>query len=1002
MPRKLPGDVGATLPRGQGGGGARAHIPASSVTFLMTDIEGSTRLWEAHPRSMARALARHDAIINETVQASGGTVIKSRGEGDSTFSVFATARSAVCAAIDLQRKLGKEHWPQGIRIRIRAALHTGQAEARGDDFFGLAVNKCARLRAIVHGGQTIVSRGTHDLVVECLPDGVALRDMGRHRLKDLSEAEAVFQLCYPELREDFPPLKSLGALQNNLPVQLTSFVGRAAEIAEVKARLTESRLVTLTGSGGCGKSRLALQVAADLLDDYPEGVWLVELAPIADPALVPQVIAEAMGIREDTGLARQRGAGSPKQGRVRITNRLIAQLAASRTLIILDNSEHLVDACAEIAQLLLGTCPGLTILATSREPLGVGGEVTLRVPSLAAPAAAAGLDHEAALGYDAIRLFVDRARLIEPQFQLSPATLTGVVAVCRRLDGIPLALELAAARLSTLTVDQIATRLNDLFHLLVGGRRAALSRHQTLKATIDWSFQLLHEPDQILFRRLSIFVGGFTLEAAEDICSDARLEHSEVLDLLAHLVNKSLVVRETSEAASRYRMLDTIRAYAREQLTEAEELVELRRRHREWCLALVGRAEPKLIGRDQSAGLALLEIEHDNLRAVLDWCIADGDADAVLRLVGGLWRFWFVRGYASEGRRWIEHALSLEQGRAVSMRIKALNGGGRLAYVQGDHTASRAWLSEALRLAREQGDKPGMAASLLFLGELTKDQGDHISARPLLEESLSLARQLDDLWTSGAALLYLGEAARDRRDYGEARTLLEEALGIARRMDYKQGIAVTLHFLAGVAIELGEYETARPLAEEALQLARELLFMWVMAGSMVNLARIERSQGKWEDALTLLDEALQIAQQSEARPQVARVLSGLADVLMEMGELDRATVLAKEALAVQEQVGDQRGIATSLEGLARLASGTGDADTALRLFGSADQLREELGISVPSGDIRAHERAQAVARSLVTPEVATRIWAEGRSMSTEDAVRLALTALPSATSPSSP
>ena len=479
---------------------------SGTLTFLFTDIEGSTRLWEEQPEAMGAAHARHQQIIREAVRAQEGTLVRERGEGDSTFSVFASASQAVSAAVALQRALNTGPWPPGAALRVRAALHTGQARISDDDYNSSSVNRCARLRAIAWGGQTLLSQATYELVRDEPLEGARFQELGLHGLKDLSRPERVFQLIHPELPRAFPAVRSLESVPNNLPQQLTSFVGREKEMAQVKGALSRARLLTLTGTGGAGKTRLALQSAADVLDDYPDGVWLMELASLADSTLLPQTVASILHVREEPG----RSAGEA----------LLGFLKDRTVLLVLDNCEHLLDAGARLADDLLRSCPGVCILATSREALGITGEQTFRVPSLTAPDARQTYTADGLTQYESVRLFIDRAVLSQPAFAVTNGNAPAVAQVCARLDGIPLAIELAAARVKALSVEQIAARLDDRFRLLTGGSRTALPRQQTLKAAIDWSYDLLSEDEKTLLRRLSVFAGGWTLEAAEAVCAD--------------------------------------------------------------------------------------------------------------------------------------------------------------------------------------------------------------------------------------------------------------------------------------------------------------------------------------------------------------------------------------------------------------------------------------------------------------------------------------------------
>ena len=554
-------------------------LPTGTVTFLFTDLEASTRLWETHPEAMPAALARHDSLLRQAVEAHGGTVVKTTGDG--LHAAFASALAAAHAAVAAQQALEAEAWGDPGPLRVRAALHTGEAELRDGDYYGPALNRAARLMGAAHGGQILLSAATAALLQQA---DLQLIDLGEHRLRDLAAVEHVFQLNTPGLRSDFPPISSLATYAHNLPVQLTSFVGREREMAEVKRLLSTTRLLTLTGPGGTGKTRLALQAAADLLDRYAGGAWLVELATLSDPSLIGQAVAAALCIQEQPGRS--------------LDEVLIDYLRYKRLLLLLDNCEHLVEACARLADRLLRACPDLTILVSGREALSIAGEVTFQVPSLRVPPVPDPADPppaSAMLAYEATRLFVERAQAARPDFRLTDANAPAVAQICYRLDGIPLAIELAAARVKVLPPEQIAARLSDRFRLLTGGSRTALPRQQTLQALIDWSWDLLPEPERRLLRRLSVFAGGWTLEAAEAVASgDAGGQESlDVLEGLVQLVAKSLVMAGDE---GRYHLLETIRQYARDRLWAAGEGEALRDRHAGFFLALALEADPHLAG----------------------------------------------------------------------------------------------------------------------------------------------------------------------------------------------------------------------------------------------------------------------------------------------------------------------------------------------------------------------------------------------------------------------
>ncbi|MBI3661212.1 tetratricopeptide repeat protein, partial [Candidatus Acetothermia bacterium] len=727
--------------------------------------------------------------------------------GDAFCAAFKNATDALEAALAAQRALRDEAWSETGPIRVRMALQTGPAEVRvgeytsGEYVSGLTLSRSARLLSAGHGGQILLSLTTQELIRDYLSQGVTLRDMGQRRLKDLIRPEHIFQVVAPDLPTDFAPLKTLDARPNNLPVQVTSFVGRERELAEVKERLKATHVLTLTGLGGTGKTRLSLQAAADLIDDFAHGVWFIELAPLSDPALVPQAVATALGLREE--------AKRP------LVETLIDHLREKQSLLVLDNCEHLIEACARLADSLIRVSPELKILASSREPLRIVGETTYPVPTLPSPNPQQLPSLESFAQFEAVRLFVDRATAVVPSFKVTDQNAPAVAQICHRLDGLPLAIELAAARVKMMAVEKISERLDDRFRLLTGGSRTALPRQQTLQALIDWSYDLLSEPERALWRRLSIFAGGWTLEAAETVCVGESIAEYDVLDLLTQLVDKSLVVMEEKADEGRYRLLETVRHYGYDKLVKAEEVELARNHHLDFFLKFAEEAESKLQGVEQKAWLNKLETEHDNLRAALAWSLeANEKVERGLQLTGVLWRFWEVRGHFTEGRRWLEEALTKTPVRTTA-RASALNGAGNLAFDQGDYAAARSLYQESLTIKRELGDKRGIAASLNNLGNVAYVQGDYVAARSFHQESLTIKRELGDKRGISATLNNLGEVARAQGDYTVARSLYEESLVIRREVGDKRGIAECLEGLAGGDYAEGQFERAIQLLGSA-------------------------------------------------------------------------------------------------------------------------------------------------------------------------------------------
>lgn len=817
-----------------------ARLPSGTLTFLFADIEGSTHLLQRLGDRYAVVLTEYRRLFRTILQNHAGHEVDV--QGDMVFAAFPRAKDAVSTAIDVQRAIAGYVWLEGAVLRVRMGLHTGEPVSTETGYVGVDVHRTARICAIGHGGQVLLSETTRVLVEDDLPPGTTLRDLGAHRLKDLAHPQRLFQVIVTDLAADFPPLKSLGSLPNNLPIQLTSFIGREMEIAEVKGLLSRARLLTLTGTGGSGKTRLALQVAAEVLEQYSDGVWWVELAALSDPALVPQTVASVLGV--------------PEQPSRPVRETLVGYLRPKSLLLILDNCEHLLDPCARLGETLLRLCPSLTILATSREALAVSGEIIWPVPSLSLPDPQRLPPPDHLPQYEAVRLFIERAVSSQPRFTVTGNNAPAVAQVCHRLDGVPLAIELAAARVRVLAVEQIAARLDDRFRLLTGGSRTVLPRHQTLEAAMDWSYDLLSEQECSLFNRLSVFAGGWTLEAAEVVCSGDGVDTADVLDLLTQLVGKSLVVMETQGGEAWFRLLETVRQYARDRLRKAGEAANVRVRHRDWYLGLAERVEPELQGPRQTVWLERLEREHDNLRAALDWSKAAADgAEAGLRLAGALYWFWWMHGHWSEGRGWLEGALTRSEDVPISALPKALQGAANFAWRQGDYGRATVLSEKGLAICRELGDREHSAWLLMNLGIVALHQGDFGRATALFEESLVLGRELGYKGLISQALAQLGHVARIQYDYTQAAAFFQESLALSREVGNTRLIAYCLRSLGTLALRQKDYERAAVLYKEGLTLCREVRDRWVIEECLEGLAGVACAQENYKQAARLFGSA---------------------------------------------------------------------------------------------------------------------------------------------------
>jgi predicted ATPase/DNA-binding SARP family transcriptional activator len=760
-----------------------------------------------------------------------------------------------------------------------------------------------------------------------------------------------------------------------LPLPLTSFVGRTGAVAEVRRLLASTRLLSLTGTGGMGKTRLALETAAEEAAAGARGVALVELGPLSDADLVPQQVLSALGLSEQPGRTA--------------TDTVVDHLCSAPTLLVLDNCEHLLGPAAGFAQRLLQSCPDLRILATTREPLRVPGETTWRIPALTTPDPDERPSVDELATYDAVRLFLDRVEAVRPGLTLGVDDAAALAQVVRRLDGIPLALELAAGRMAVLSVQELAERLDDRFRLLAGGSRTAPDRHQTLRAAVDWTYDALSVPEATLFDRLAVFAGTFTLDAAEAVCAGRTLARGDVLGLLSGLVDKSLVNAEHTGGTTRFRLSETMRRYAQERLAEdAAEDAAQRDAHLAWVAGVAGRAEVELRGHNQVAWLRVVEAALDDVRAALRWG-QEQAAPVALGVAAALGRFWEVRGYLSEGRGWLEALLAATgAGAAPEVRAKALRSAGVLAQRQGDYEPARAFHGESLDLARQAGDQRAVAAAVHGLGNLAALQGDLAGARSRYEQSLEIGRALDDDHVVAAALTNLGTVAHNRAEFDEARRLSEESLAVRRRMGDRHGIAMVTGNLAYLAFQQGSRAEARALYEESLALRRELGDRPGIANSLCNLGYLALAEGDLGAATALLEESLALAVELGDKYWTALSLLRLAKVARAEGDHGRASALDGRALTLASELGAKRALAEWLEGMARTAVAQEAFDRAVVLLGAADAVRDELGAPLPPAERPGHEKDLAAARASLGDDAFAAAWEAGRAMPLEEAVRL--------------
>jgi predicted ATPase len=901
-------------------------LPVGTITFLFTDIEGSTHLLQQLDDKYAEVLGEQQTLLRAIFDRHGGRVVDTQ------------------AAVEAQRALAAHAWTDGVAVRVRMGLHTGEPTVSGERYIGIDVHRAARIGAAGHGGQVLLSQTTRDLVETELPEGVSLRDLGEHHLKDLRRPKRIFELVIAGLPTDFPPLKTLDTLPNNLPLQLTSFIGRERELREVKQLLSTTRLLTLTGPGGSGKTRLALQVAAEAIEQFPDGVFFVALAPITEPGLVASTIAQTLGVAERAGQS--------------ILNSLKEYLQARHMLLFLDNFEQVISAAPRLVE-LLAACSQLNLLVTSREGLRVRGEREYPVPPLALPNLTELPRLESLSQYASVELFVQRAQAIKPEFHLTNETAPAVAEICYRLDGLPLAIELAAARVKLLPPRAMLARLEHRLEFLTSGARDLPARQQTLRNAIAWSYDLLDENERKLFRRLSVFVGGCTLDAAEAVARDnvERERGSErapgsVLDQLSSLLDKSLLREvEAANGEPRFVMLELLREFGLEQLEASGEQETIRHRHANFFLALAEQAEASLESGEQLEWMNRMEREHDNLRAALEWSKTAEDAgELCLRLAGTLGLFWEVRGYFSEGRERLSAVLSIKTAQArTAARAKLLARAAELAFRQSDYPATVSFAGESLAISREIGDKRGIASALIKLGNAATEAGDYATAPGFLEEALTIWRDLEDKHGTARALINLGWAALRSGDYQLADERLEEALILSRELGDTRGIGFALSGLGEVALRQGDYARATRLVEESLELRRQIGNKWGVGVSLGTLGWVAMREGDWNRALARLGESLE----------------------------------------VRREIGDKSGSAWCLERLAEVAMAEGQAEKAVRIFGAASTLRTSIGSVIDAVDQPEYKRTLAALRAELGEAHFTAAWTEGGKLTLEQAVAYA-------------
>jgi predicted ATPase/class 3 adenylate cyclase len=986
--------------------------PTGTLTFLFTDVEGSTRLWDESPAPMQTALAQHDALLRGAIEASGGFVFKT--VGDAFHAAFPTAAAALTAALSAQEKLLGADWGNIGSLRVRMALDTGVAEARDGDYFGPVLNRLARIRDAAHGQQVLISRATAELLREQLGDDTELLDLGEHPLRGIKARERIYQVVHPRLPRQFPPLRSQESHTVRLPVYLNDFVGRDAILQQLEALVLDegARLVTLVGPAGTGKTRLAVEAASRLAERFGDGVFFVPMAGVRDAANVPGVIADTLGV--------------PRAGAAPVAQAVVNFLRDRRPLLVMDNFEQVLDAAPQVSEILRAT--PASVMVTSRAPLGVYGERAFQVPPLTLPEGSA--RREDLAKNEAVSLFLARARAASAGFELTPGNADALAQICRRLDGLPLAIELAAARIRLLDPEALLQRLDQRLALLTGGARDMDERQRTLRAAIDWSYNLLNDDERVLFRRMAVLRGG-TLEAVEAICGDAL--STTAIDLAGSLLDKSLLRHiDSGTSAGRLGMLETIREYAGERLRESDEGGDVEARHADYFAGLAEALGSQVRGSGQVPAIRALEEEQENLRAAFGWFEARSEGQGMMRMASSLWPFWEIHGDFSEGRRCLRAAVTAAEAMPGSeaARGQLLLGCGRLAIGQGEDEEAAELLQDSLESAGRSGDAGlggraltslaiaqwrtgdvqeatrlcersraalldagdgwGVAEAEHWLGHYVFDRGDYASAREYWDSSYAGFREAGDLWGYAQPLKDLGLLSFRSGDYEAARQLYEESLGILMQTREVRHIADIRGRLGELALFEGRFDEALAAFDEQLGLFRQLGDPTGVAESLNRSAEVSARQDDIERARSLYEESLAIAKGIKNRRLIAGMLHNLGNVALKAGQLERAAQLYGESLAIHRDLGREGGQADALEGLAEARAAAGETRNAVRLIGLASALREKAGIHADPFDRIEHasgrrERLDAL-RDALGDDAFESAFAEGACLDVDEVV----------------
>lgn len=986
-------------------------IPTGFVTFLFTDIEGSTKLAQQFPELISGAIEKHNSILRNAIESNNGFVFDIAG--DAFCSSFEKAEDAVKAAVTIQKNLLTEKW-NGASIKVRIGIHTGKAEWSGNNYMGyITLARTSRVMSAAYGEQILISNEVYQIARDNIHGVYNLRDLGDRRLKDLIQPIKLFQVSSKNIRTEFPPLKTLDARPNNLPVQLTSFIGRKEEFKSIKNLLKQTHLLTLTGSGGAGKTRLAMQIGAEMIDEFVNGVWIIELASLAVPELLSQTVMQILGIKEE---ARQ----SPDET---LTN----YLKDKEMLLILDNCEHLINTAAEFVHNLLTKNQKLKIIATSREALRCEGEHTHYVLPLEYPDPNDSESPEKLSQYESVRLFIERALSVNANFRVTNENAASLAQICFQLDGIPLAIELAAAKTKVLKTEQIYQRLDNRFNLLTGGKRTSLPRQQTLRALIDWSFDLLSDKEKILWSRLSVFSGGWTLQAAEQICSDEKIDEYDVLDLLSELAGKSIIF--FNEADERYKMLETLRQYGSEKLKASGEFDFISGKHLDFYSEFVSNAMEKIRKSDSLNWLKKIDSENGNTERALNWYSENPSFTDGLKLISALSFYWQIRGNISEGTRWFEFALKMKAENNVREFGNIFSFAGSFARLRGEFDNARKLLNDSIEFWRENGNEKGVNDSLSRLGILEFDEsnfgkaieiyeqcldfyrksGDKLSASRvlnnmanaissigdsdraflMLQECLKIRRELGDNIGVSSSLDNLGVLAFENEDYLKAEELFRESLEIKKLMGNKSGVALSLDNYALVKSALGDFEAANIMFKESIEISRETGNKTGLAEVLNNKGISTLQEGFPEKAVEYFKESLEIGRNLKAKMQVADSCLGIGRSLFRLKNYEEAKKHYLESLDLYNEIGNEKDIVLNILLIAEIMFYTGDFINSAMLIGFSENYFKTPKKKIPHLEQKIFDDSGKKVKEMMSDKDISKSYEEGRSLKIDEALCVA-------------